>query len=252
MVRLVFTYLMIFITLVLTSCASSVKIEEQKAQSDAHYELGVSLLSRGKLIDALAALEKAKTLYPHDARVYNAIGLVYFGEQKFSTAAQNFQKALQLNADFVEAHNNLGAAYSQLGEWDKAIKEYRIALSDPLYRTPAVAHYNIGNALLEKGDLVEALEEFRVATSLSPDFDWAVNKYGVALFRLNRVHEAIKKFRRAIEINPNYVEPYSNLGLAYMKLGERDEAVKQFKEVLRIAPESDLANSVKRYLDILE
>lgn len=252
-VKFLVTYLAIFITLIITGCASQIKVEEQRAQAEAHYDLGVSLLNRGKFIDALAALEKAKTLYPHDPRIYNAIGLVYFGEEKFDTAAQNFQKAIQLNGDFVEAHNNLGAAYSRMGMWDRAIKEYRIALSDPLYRTPALAHYNIGYALLEKGDLVEALEEFRIATNIYPDFDWAVNKYGVALFRLNRVHEAIKKFKQAIEINPNYVEPYSNLGLAYMKLGEREEAIKQFKEVLRLAPEgSELANNARRYLDILE
>jgi tetratricopeptide (TPR) repeat protein len=56
---------------------------------------------------------------------------------------------LNLKPDFPEAHNNLGNAYSEQGEIDKAIEHYQIALKlKPDYSD---AHYNLGIAYQKKG-----------------------------------------------------------------------------------------------------
>ena len=65
-------------------------------------------------------------------------------------AITHYQKALQINPDYAEAHNNLGNALLQKGRVDEAIAQYQKALQiKPDY---AEAHDNLGNALLQKGE----------------------------------------------------------------------------------------------------
>ena len=62
-----------------------------------------------------------------------------------------YQRALQLNPDFAEAHNNLGTALQDQGKIAEALACYRRALQlKPDY---AEAHNNLGNALQDQGQI---------------------------------------------------------------------------------------------------
>jgi tetratricopeptide (TPR) repeat protein len=45
-----------------------------------------------------------------------------------TSAIENYQRAISLDADYAEAHYNLGTAYEDVLEYDKAISEYQTAL----------------------------------------------------------------------------------------------------------------------------
>ncbi len=239
-------------TLVVLLSACGPTLEERKNKADLQYQIGISELKQGNLIEALAAFELGREHYTEDPKIHNALGLVYFQQQQYNKAVEQFKKTLRLEPNFVEAHNNLGSTYAQLKDWDNAIAEYRAVLGEPLYRTPELGHYNLGRVLLEKGQAIEAVKEFHTAVKIQPNFSRALNKYGVALFRLNRIQEAVKQFKQAIEIDPKYAEPYLNLGLAYMKQGKKEEAILQFKHILEHSRDEELTTSAQRYLEILE
>ena len=58
-------------------------------------------------------------------------------------ATAQYQKALQINPNYVEAHNNLGIIYFRKGKMDEALSEYQKAIEiKPDY---AKGYYNIGN-----------------------------------------------------------------------------------------------------------
>lgn len=227
-------------------------LEERKMLAEKQYEIGAAELNSGKLSEAYAAFERARALYPDDARLYNGLGVIYLEQKQYQNAIVAFQKALQLDPELVHAHNNLGTTYAQLRRWDDAIHEFRTVVNDPFYDTPELGFYNLGVALMEKGELIEAVQELHKAVQLRPNFGRALDKYGLALFRVNRVQEAVKQFKLAIETDPNYIEPYLNLGIAYMKQGKRDDAITQFKIVQERSADSELIASAQRYLEVLE
>lgn len=237
----------------LVSCGPT--LEEQQQSADAHYQLGIAEFKRGNFADALTAFEKALDYYPHDPKSHNAIGLIYLQQHLYQKALAAFNKTLDYDPNFTEAHNNMGNTYAQMGDWDKAIAEFQEALSDPFYRTPALAHYNLGLALMERqrqGDMFEAVQEFHKAVQLQPKFSRALDKYGIALYRVNRNQEAIKQFKRAIEVDPQFIDPYLNLGMVYMKQGKKEDAIAQFKLVVERAKDEKLIEEATRYLGILE
>jgi Tfp pilus assembly protein PilF len=238
---------------VLWSCGPT--LEQQQQAADSQYQLGIAEFNRGNLGAALGAFEKALEYYPQDPKCHNAIGLIYLQQKQYQKALSMFKKTLSLDPHFTEAHNNLGNTYAQIGDWDKAITEFKEALSDPFYRTPALAHYNLGLALMERqlqGDMFEAVKEFHAAVQLEPNFSRALDKYGIALYRVNRNQEAIKQFKRAIEVDPQFIDPYLNLGMVYMKQGNKEEAIAQFKLVVERATEEKIIEEATRYLGILE
>ena len=240
------------LAILLNSCGPSISLEEKQLKAAAQYKLGIAELYAGKYPDALIAFEKARELTPDDAKIYNALGLIYFRQGKYSQAADAFLRTLQLDPNFADAHNNLGKVYAQIGQWDKAIMQYREALANSFYRTPELAHYNLGEALLEKGDNINAVKEFHSAIQMRPDFSPALNKYGIALYRMNRNQEAIKRFNQAIESAPDFIDPYLNLGIVYMKLDKRQEAIEQFRFVLEHAQDQTQMLDAERYLEMLE
>jgi tetratricopeptide (TPR) repeat protein len=65
---------------------------------------------------------------PIIARLYNNHAARLQQNGSVTSAIENYQRAISLDADYAEAHYNLGTAYEDVLEYDKAISEYQTAL----------------------------------------------------------------------------------------------------------------------------
>ena len=81
--------------ILLAGCGPSISLEEKQHKAEAQYKLGIAGLYAGKYPDALIAFEKARELTPDDPKIYNALGLIYFRQEKYQQAAEAFQRTLQ-------------------------------------------------------------------------------------------------------------------------------------------------------------
>lgn len=59
-------------------------------------------------------------------------------EGNWREAIFRWQRSLKLDPDNPRIHNNLAVAYESLGEYDKALAEYRAALAIPGYPAPVM------------------------------------------------------------------------------------------------------------------
>src|SRR5947209_7101026 len=91
--------------------------------------------------------------------------------QRFQLAdsVSAFEDALRQQSDFAEPHFWLGHVLQELDKPTRAIEEYRQALRFG-FRDPAVAHNNLGTALSETGQWREAVEQYRATLKAQPDF----------------------------------------------------------------------------------
>ena len=129
---------------------------------------------------------------------------------RLTEAIAQYQRALRLEPNSAEAHNNLANALAQQsGRRSEAIAEYREALRlRPGY---AQAHYNLANALSDQpGGLGEAIAEYEEALRLKSDFTAAHNNLALALAQSGRTAEAILHLQRALQIDPNLVNARQN------------------------------------------
>ena len=92
------------------------------------------------------------------------IGLVIWLAINFKQAAEIYEKVRVLAPDTYGAYFNLGTVYYNLGEYDKAIANYKRALE----YTPnnADIHYNLGLLYGAKGMIKEMQRELEISRKL--------------------------------------------------------------------------------------
>ena len=130
------------------------------------------------------------------------LGVVYHQQGLFDAAIVEYQKAIRLNLNNVEAYNNLGLIYIKQGKLDLAIAEFKRAIEIKL--DYAEAHYNLGTIYLEQGKREEAVAALKKTIAIDPNDADAHNNLGFAYAKEGRLSEAMLAFQKAIQINPNH------------------------------------------------
>ena len=117
-----------------------------------HY-LGVIMMQRQRLDEALPLLERAAREVPHEPEFHNNLGLALAAADRPTEAIEAFRRALALKPTHAIASNNLGLALQALNRLPDAIAAFRAALAQAPEFTQA--RWNLALALLASGDFAE-------------------------------------------------------------------------------------------------
>lgn len=101
------------------------------------------------------------------------------GSGDYSCAAHHLEKALKVDPEFVEAHNNLGASYLQLSRYQDAIGEFEAAIALDEKMVAPYRNMSLGFFMLRR--YAEAETAARQALTLSPKQKAAQYSLGRAL-----------------------------------------------------------------------
>jgi superkiller protein 3 len=189
---------------------------------------------------AIDAVKQAINRKADDPLAYDTLGLL-LGKAGSDpqVVIEQFQKAIQFNPTFAEAHNHLGMALIQTGDDEKAIKEFREAVRlNPNY---AEAHGNLGATLTSNND-DEALRELERAISLRPDLVKAHFNLAMAYLQKYGVDKEIEQLQKVIALDPKFAEAYYSLGKALMQKGQIQEAITPLRRAVSLDPMSGRAH----------
>jgi len=196
--------------------------------------LGGVNFSMGRLEQAVESFTRALRINPEFAEAHNNMGNALNALRKSEEALVSFEKALQIKPDFVEAHNNMGNALNALGRHEEAV----VYCNKALRIRPDIAevHNNLGNALLALGRFEEAVVNYKNALQLRPDFAEAHSNLGNALYALEKIEEAVVSYENALQIQPDFDKALNNLGSALCVLGRYEEAIPICNKALLLSP----------------
>jgi len=203
-----------------------------------HYNLGVALVQKGSVEQAIVHFQEALRIKPDSAEAHIDLGSALLQKGRVDEAILHLQEALQIKPDSAEAHNNLGIALVQKGGVDKGIAEYQKALEIKSHY--AEAHNNLGIALVQKGGVDEGIAEYQKALQIESDYAEAHNNLGAALVRKGRMAEAITQYQKALAIEPADPKTQNNLALLLATGGEAslrngDKAVQLARQANELA-----------------
>jgi tetratricopeptide (TPR) repeat protein len=95
-----------------------------------HYSVGHLLWKSSKVSGAREELEAELKLNPHHAGALRDLGGTYLLENQPEKALRYLTDALAANRALPGIHRDLGTAYSELDQYEKAKAEFKLALSD--------------------------------------------------------------------------------------------------------------------------
>ena len=183
-----------------------------------------------------------ETLFRHALEVtenndvaHNGLGVALGQKGQFEEAIRQFREAIRLEPEHADSYNSLGAALGKQGHLDEAIGQFQAAIR--LNPHHADAHDNLGAALYQKGQLDEAIHQLEDAIRLKPDHAEAHYNLGVALGGKGQTDEAITQYEEAARLKPGNADAHYNLGLALASKGQTDAAIRRFEAALQARPD---------------
>ena len=118
---------------------------------------------REALILSNKAIEKGKNI----PFLLNLNGLINLSLEKWHNAIFSFKKALDTDDKFVEAYNNIGVAYSHIGDDKKAVENYTLAIR--LKKDYANGYNNLASHYDDLGQYSEAVINYNYALKFNPE-----------------------------------------------------------------------------------
>jgi len=149
-------------------------IELRPFYADAHVGLGDARAAKGETDAAIAAYQKALVFNPVNPKVYLSLGKIYYSEKGLYYESVNaYKKAIELDAQLVEARMGLGEVYEEKGLYKEAVDEYKRVIEVDNAHTGAL--YNMA-LVYEKIDPKEAITHWeryiQLASPLQSEKDW--------------------------------------------------------------------------------
>ena len=215
------------------------EIRKAKAQghefSKNYFQRANFRVALGKHKDALADYDRAIELNPDYVEAYNNRGVAKSELGRHEAAVADYDAAIELNPDYAEAYYNRGNAKGTLGRHEAAVADYdEVIRLNPDY---VEAYNNRGTATQKLGQHEAAAADYDEAIRLRPGDAVAYNNRGNVKSELGQHEVAVTKFDEAIRLNPDYAEAYYNRGNAKQKLGRGEAAVADYDEAIRLNPD---------------
>ncbi|WP_095198722.1 tetratricopeptide repeat protein [Mesorhizobium carmichaelinearum] len=214
-------------------------------------QLGLNLADLDRHDEAITHLKAFVDAHPNDMRAYLALGGVYSSKDDFRSAANLYDKAVEVLKTPTAANWNIfyqrGIAYERLKEWPKAEPNFRRALElQP--DQPQVLNY-LGYSWVDMNtNLKEGLAMIQKAVDLRPSDGYIVDSLGWAYFRLGRFDDAVREMERAVSLKPEDPVLNDHLGDAYWRVGRKLEATFQWNQARDLKPDPDVLATLQQKL----
>jgi Tfp pilus assembly protein PilF len=118
---------------------------------------------------AVELYKRSLKLHP-TAEAYTYLGWTYRYQGKLEEAIAECKKAIQLDPEFGNPYNDIGAYLIEKGEFDEALPWLERALHSRRYESYHYPHYNLGRAYMAKEMYTKARYHFEQALKLVPDY----------------------------------------------------------------------------------
>jgi len=203
--------------------------------------------ANGNFSGAEQYLLKAIALDSTQSTAYDALGYLYFIQNKTVKAKQAFLKAIETSKPLPSILTFLGALHSNAGQFAEAEPYYKMALEiEPrdvnCLRSLALVYFKTGR--VEEGHHL-------IKQAMGYDSSaWALLMVGETYMDAGWYDKAIDLMKRATVLKPNDFFGWGFLGQCYSRSGRYEEAIRTLLHTLSLAPhdlytQNDLAEAYR-------
>lgn len=166
---------------------------------------------------------------PNDSDAWYLLGRTKYNESEFPAAIQAFQHALTLRPKYVEAENNIGLAWKELNDREKARAAFQAAI-DWQGASPGDAQpfLNLATLFAEADNYDQAVPLLKKAVALAPKNPTVHEELGKVYQSMNKLAEAQSELEQAVALAPDTSSLHYKLGQILRRQGKNDQAQQEF------------------------
>ena len=200
---------------------------------ESEFQRALGLLRQGREAEAGALCETLLRQDPDDANFLWLLGAIRLGQRSVDAAIPLLQRAVALEPDFAQAHEDLGTALLRAGAAKQALPHLERATA--LAPTHAPGFMRLAEARLALGQTAEADAAFERAFALNPQ-QGALARAG-ELFHAKKFTEAERIAREVAQQDPNNVNALRLLAKLAGEAEQRRDAVALYERIVTLAPD---------------
>ncbi len=193
------------------------------------------------------------------ADAHHLLGLALSMTGQSAEALVEFDRALELNPTYVDAHLNRAVTLNELGRYDDAVAAFAAAQSlggvdhtgfgaQEASRL-ANLHAQLGEAYVEAGGLAEAIEQYAKASQLRPEF--LDLRYRLARLRLETGDVALARteLEAILDARSSFLDARAAYGMACYLQGDTAVARAAWQQCRGERPDDPRINAYLALLD---
>jgi tetratricopeptide (TPR) repeat protein len=188
---------------------------------------------------------------PHKGRPYTNLGFAYIESGQYDKALEATRKGIDLDPKFAGAYYNLSIIYQKMGDLNQAIAMAKKSLEiDP---DTEMAYYSLGGIYFENGQYEESEEAYKKFLKTFPYFPEAHNLLAIVYAAQKKFDKAVTEFEWEIKVNPYHTLAHLNLGQIYWyEFKNRQKALTHLKTALMLDPLLPNRAEIRRLVRLLE
>ncbi|OVE81597.1 hypothetical protein BVY03_03070 [bacterium K02(2017)] len=176
---------------------------------------------------------------PSSFRAAGNLGSALGKDGQFDEAIKYYKIASELNPGYILPWRTLGAVIAIDGNPQQSIRFLLKAIEiNPKHYEP---YYNLGSVYSKLENYELAAKYLKTSTDLNPTFSEALYNYANVLFKLGNFKEAVDFYKKTIAANAAFIDAYHNLAVCFTELGLHEEAIKYYKTAIKFNPKHDRA-----------
>jgi len=126
----------------------------------------------GEFEHAVELYKNSLELHP-TAEAHTFLGWTYHFQGKIEDAIAECKRAIEVDPDFGNPYNDIGAYLISLNRLDEAIPWLEHAIEAPRYEPRHYPHFNLGRVYMAKGMFNRARECFQESLRIEPEYTLA-------------------------------------------------------------------------------
>jgi Tfp pilus assembly protein PilF len=138
----------------------------------------------GRLDKAAELYKMSISMFP-TSEAHTFLGWVYSFQGKLEEAILECKRAIDVDPDFGNPYNDIGAYLIELGRPQEAIPWLQKALKAPRYQPRHFPHVNLARVYILSGDLENALRELQESLRIEPRNPSAERELKRLLMKMN-------------------------------------------------------------------
>ncbi len=205
-------------------------IEERNNMDLAYKSLSLIYHAKGNIKEAIATLEQGLGVLPSNYHIFIQYMELLISAKKYDKVITSFEKTSIRETEYDPAiWNNLGVAYGKKGNFEEAIKAFKMGLSlddemPGLNNNLADAYYLYGLQLNDSAVFSQCFEYYKIAIELDPQYAAPYRGLGLAYRRAGNLEGAIYCWGKALELIPDSSQVVIDLAEVYLDSGDKAKA----------------------------